>query len=424
MRARTGTLAVLASTAVALGTLGAGTPAVADDDQRRKRALDVSIERTRDDLHETSKEFSTAAVQLRRVQSSLAAAQAAVAQARARLAEAKAREARLAAQLQVALREEARAQAEVDAMVARMEETRQLIAGIARTTYQQGPMADLAVYLDADSPEDFVARLAYTHSAVRSEQALLERLAADKAVLDAKKAALEAKRAQIAELRAEAAANVTRMAGMERAAVAAQQRVARLVAQAKTVQARIARERAKEQRRLARMESEAQALQRRLAERARKARAAAAARARRGSGRDRDNGWSGGGGIFAVPVYARISSPFGMRVHPVTGVYKLHDGTDFAASCGTPIRAAADGVVIESGYSGAWGNRLVVEHGMVRGRYIATAYNHMTSYAVRSGAVSRGQVIGYIGSTGYSTGCHLHFNLYVNGTPVNPMAWL
>ena len=125
-----------------------------------------------------------------------------------------------------------------------------------------------------------------------------------------------------------------------------------------------------------------------------------------------------------MPVNGYITSPFGMRVHPITGVYKLHDGVDFGAACGTPIYAAASGSVVEAGYSGAWGNRIVVDHGLVDGDGLATGYNHMSGLAVSGGSVSRGQLLGWVGSTGYSTGCHLHFNVYVNGTPVNPMGYL
>ncbi len=411
MRARTATLVALTS---ALCVLGAGVlPPAAADDRRRKAQLDASIEALRDALHETSKELAAATLDLRRIETELDLARVDLTQAQARLAEARARETELTAALQAAHREEAQAQVEVDVVIVRMDQTRRLIAGIARATYQQGPMADVAVYLHAQSPEDFVTRLAYSHSAVRSENAILDRLTADKAILEAKRSALEAKRRQIADLRADAAANVGRMARLERTAIDSARRSAALVAEAKAVKARIEREKAAEVRRLAQMESEAAALQRRLAQRARAARARA--------GRADAAGASLGVSGFVTPVSGRISSPFGMRVHPVTGVYKLHDGTDFASSCGTPIRAAADGVVIESGYSAAWGKRLVIEHGIKRGRYLATAYNHLSGFAVRRGPVRRGEVVGYVGTTGYSTGCHLHFNLYVDGSPVDPM---
>ena len=114
-----------------------------------------------------------------------------------------------------------------------------------------------------------------------------------------------------------------------------------------------------------------------------------------------------------------------MRRHPITGVYKLHDGTDFSAGCGTPIRAAAAGTIIEQYYNAGYGNRVILNNGIKRGASVVTTYNHLSRYAKGRGAhVSRGEVIGYVGSTGYSTGCHLHFMVIANGRTTNPMGWL
>jgi murein DD-endopeptidase MepM/ murein hydrolase activator NlpD len=129
-----------------------------------------------------------------------------------------------------------------------------------------------------------------------------------------------------------------------------------------------------------------------------------------------------GRGVLAVPVSAsRLSSSFGMRVHPIFGSQRMHTGVDFAASTGTPIRAAADGVVIAVGGQGGYGLTVVLDHG----GSLATLYAHMSAFAVGDGeTVARGQVIGYVGSTGSSTGPHLHFEVRVDGTPVNPAAYL
>jgi murein DD-endopeptidase MepM/ murein hydrolase activator NlpD len=114
-----------------------------------------------------------------------------------------------------------------------------------------------------------------------------------------------------------------------------------------------------------------------------------------------------------------------MRLHPILHIWKLHDGTDFGAGCGTPIHAAASGTVTEEYYNGGYGNRLFIDHGNVGGVFMTTSYNHMSGYAVKVGwHVTQGQVIGYVGTTGYSTGCHLHFMLWVNGTMVNPANYL
>ena len=145
--------------------------------------------------------------------------------------------------------------------------------------------------------------------------------------------------------------------------------------------------------------------------------------------KDRKSGGAGaggdGGGTLSRPVGGPVTSPYGMRRHPITGVYKLHDGTDFSAGCGTPIRAAAAGTIIEQYYNGGYGNRVIINNGIKRGASVVTTYNHLSRYAKGRGAhVSRGEVIGYVGSTGYSTGCHLHFMVIANGRTTNPMGWL
>lgn len=132
---------------------------------------------------------------------------------------------------------------------------------------------------------------------------------------------------------------------------------------------------------------------------------------------------SGSSSGFQRPVAGRLSSAYGMRLHPVLGKRKLHDGTDFAAACGTPMKAAASGTVAERYYNAGYGNRLMIDHGKLDGRYVTTGYNHATSYIVSVGQkVSKGQTIGYVGTTGYSTGCHLHLMVWENGGTVNPMS--
>ncbi|WP_315761259.1 M23 family metallopeptidase [Sphingomonas sp. Y38-1Y] len=122
-------------------------------------------------------------------------------------------------------------------------------------------------------------------------------------------------------------------------------------------------------------------------------------------------------GMMAMPVAARISSSFGWRTHPVLGFRRLHKGMDFAAPYGSPIRAATDGVVAFAGRHGGYGNFVKLVHG----GGLATGYGHMSRIAVRGGErVNRGEVIGYVGSTGLSTGPHLHYELWRNGSPINP----
>ena len=130
-------------------------------------------------------------------------------------------------------------------------------------------------------------------------------------------------------------------------------------------------------------------------------------------------------GLLAYPVDGYVTSPFGYRTHPIYRYWGLHDGVDFGGGCGTPLRAAAPGRVVSSYYSGVYGHRLVIDHGVLGGKGVATIYNHASGYNVGVGAqVAEGQVIGFEGSTGWSTGCHLHFTVMANGQAVDPMNWL
>jgi murein DD-endopeptidase MepM/ murein hydrolase activator NlpD len=129
-----------------------------------------------------------------------------------------------------------------------------------------------------------------------------------------------------------------------------------------------------------------------------------------------------GDGTFIWPVSGPITSPFGYRTDPVTGARAFHSGIDIGASCGTPIKAAGTGVIISAGFnSGGYGNMTLINHG----NGLSTLYGHQSSIIVSAGqSVTQGQVIGYVGSTGKSTGCHLHFEVRVNGNPVDPTGYL
>ena len=132
-----------------------------------------------------------------------------------------------------------------------------------------------------------------------------------------------------------------------------------------------------------------------------------------------------GDGVFQRPSDGPITSPYGMRVHPVTGVYKLHSGTDFGAPCGASAVAASGGTVEAASYAGAYGNQVTISHGVINGMDVETTYSHLSAFAVSPGdTVSGGEQIGSVGTTGSSTGCHLHWEVLVNGEFTDPMSWL
>lgn len=134
-----------------------------------------------------------------------------------------------------------------------------------------------------------------------------------------------------------------------------------------------------------------------------------------------DEGGGSAPGILVRPVPGAITSPFGWRVHPIYGTRRLHTGIDMTASYGTPIRSGASGTVILATYYGGYGNTVIVDHG----GGLSTLYAHQSRLAVSRGeSVDAGETIGYVGSTGLSTGPHLHFEVRTWGTPIDPKPYL
>ena len=135
-----------------------------------------------------------------------------------------------------------------------------------------------------------------------------------------------------------------------------------------------------------------------------------------------DTQYIGGEFAWPVPGYTRITSKYGMRTHPITGVYKLHTGVDIGAPMGASFVAANDGIVVKAGYNGAYGNMVIIDHG----GGVQTLYAHGSEIMVKVGdTVKKGEtVVLKVGSTGYSTGAHAHFEVRLNGVVTDPMPYI
>lgn len=130
-------------------------------------------------------------------------------------------------------------------------------------------------------------------------------------------------------------------------------------------------------------------------------------------------------GGFTRPVPGRITSPFGTRIHPIFKRKIFHSGVDIGAPYGTPIKAANSGRVIFVGWYNGYGKVVIIDHGTIEGLPTTTLYAHMSTTLVKQGArIAKGTVIGKVGTTGYSTGPHLHFEVRQKGTPVNPLRFI
>ncbi|GAB3593257.1 M23 family metallopeptidase [Angustibacter peucedani] len=396
------------------------TPAVTANagPEDRKRKVDSSIRSLQDDLEDTSSDLRSAYFRLKATREKVPAAQAALATAQARLVQAQAHHVEVGQKLEVAKAREGKAADDLARTQRVTRTTNDTLGSLARQAYQSGGVGELSVTLQASSADDFAQRVTFLDRAMQVQGVALAQLEVARAETTAKRARLVAVRREVALLKAQAEAAVDQAAVAQSEASTAKRQLetlqASLSADARNIRAR----RASEKERLDALEAESKKLRIKLAAIARAQRAA-----QRRAGRSSSGGPSGG--YLSRPVAGGyISSEFGLRFHPILHYWRLHAGMDFAVPCGTPVRAAASGRILSAGWGGGYGNRIVVTHGVVKGVGLFTTYNHLSRFVKTSGHVERGQLIAYSGTTGASTGCHLHFETYDNGTPVNPRRWL
>jgi murein DD-endopeptidase MepM/ murein hydrolase activator NlpD len=211
-------------------------------------------------------------------------------------------------------------------------------------------------------------------------------------------------------------------------ALAAKDRVITMVGRRRDAEALASRAKQRDRQALRQLRAQEARIDQLIQAAIRKARERAARKAARSQQAGRSPQGSGApvdtDGLLMHPVNGSVTSPFGYREHPIYHYWGLHDGVDFGAGCGAPLYAVRGGAVLSEYYSSVWGNRLYLNVGMVNGKFITVIYNHLSHYNVGTGAsVDRGDVVGYVGTTGWSTGCHLHFTVMENGRPVDPQRY-
>ena len=421
----------------------------ATDPGVQKRRVDSSIDRLKDHLDDTSAKLEKAYTDLESTRSRIPGAREALQQAQAAAAEADRANTVAAQELEVAQANEQKAQDELERTVKEVEDGRARLAQFAAQIYQEQGFGQLDVALSSTDPQQFADRIALVDTVMDVQGQTIERLATEQAsqrALEDHLSALRAdsaakkKAAEEALARAEAARDVAARAKADLEALAAsqEQQTADFEDQVTADKKQLAAMQAEQARLQKILEQRAAEARRRAAEAARKKAAAEAAARRKAqqeqSSRSNSGGSSSGGSsgssgssssYLSRPVHTGwVSSEFGTRYHPLLHIWRLHAGRDYAANCGTPVYAAASGTVIMAGSTYGYGNRVVIDHGLERGVGLATTYNHLSGFAVGGGSVGRGQLIGYVGSTGTSTGCHLHFETLENGSFVDPRRWL
>ena len=310
-----------------------------------------------------------------------------------------------------------------------------------RAMEENGKLTYWSILFKANSFADLLDRVEMINEIARSDARMIEHLqeaaqqielarqelAAEKVELEEAKESLAAEEAELETQRAEADNVMAELMADHEEYAAAE---AKYQAEQAALLAQIASEQTKYEEAV-----EAEERARREAEAAARAREeAAAARENENSGGGSSSSGSSGGSSggsysgsvssygFCWPCSARaITCPFGPRYHPITGVYSNHSGVDIGASYGSPIYACASGTVTAATYGTAYGYYVTINHG----NGFSTLYGHMTRYTVSSGDyVTQGEIIGYVGSTGWSTGPHLHLTMYYNGSLVDPLDYL
>lgn len=278
-----------------------------------------------------------------------------------------------------------------------------------RDIYINGRLSYLDVVIGSKDFSDFANRLEVLKRIIDSDITLINEIKKERADIEAHKQKLEADRAKLVEL--------------EKAALAKQAEIEQKKAERNVVLQKAQNDRATAMQAIEELNASSAQVSAMLKERqaARAAAAAAAAAAQSSGGQGASDNWVQGTGQLGWPVSGEITSPYGYRVHPIWGTTIYHSGIDIGVDEGTPVHAADGGVVVWSGWMGGYGYAVVIDHG----NGLSTLYGHNSELAVDEGqSVAKGQVISYAGSTGNSTGPHVHFEVRVNGDPVDPMGYL
>lgn len=368
--------ALLLMAALTLGSVPAQGASV-DDLRRQQQQLQQNIQEQQKLLQQKNDEGEALLQQLQQIEEEIRQKQAQIASLDQQLAAAQGRVQQVAAELQKA--------------EAAQETRMSILRSRLKDIYQVGRVNYLEVLLKSTSLEDFLVRLELLTKIARGDIKLIDEIKAEKARIAAQKAELEAERDHIAQLR--------RQADSERVQLASRQENQRqLLAQVE-----------QEKKRVAAALDEMEATARQIA---------AKIRAEQAKSNRKLSPSGTKGMLWPLPGYTQISSPFGWRIHPLLKTNRFHDGVDLPAPAGTEVIAPLDGQVISTGYLGGYGNHIVIDHG----GGLSTMYAHLSAILVQDGQeVKKGQVIGRVGSTGWSTGPHLHFMVLLQGEPTNPM---
>jgi murein DD-endopeptidase MepM/ murein hydrolase activator NlpD len=367
-------------------------------------------EQAEEDAHDAAA-LVAASKDLAKAKADLVIAQTALQDARDQLEQAKAVDEAAQTELEASVLAEQRATRDLSAVESRIGVREQDLGRLARSAYQNnGAMGEWAIVLSSTTPNQLADRLAFLQSVGSAGNAVLADLREDRADLANAQATMTAARQRQEQARAAAATALLAVSNKAEMAKAAEQQVNAVVA-ARAAAFKAAKKAALEDKRQYQvLVAYSGALEARIRDLAAKL--------------AKQPNPPQGTGEMVRPGLGVVTSPYGPRFHPILHYVKIHTGIDFAAADGIAY-AADDGVVLFTEYNTAYGNMTVIDHGKVGGLRITTLYAHQAAVGVKPGdRVVKGQAIGVIGSTGYATGPHLHFEVRIDGEPIDPAPFL
>ena len=363
--------------------------------------LKTKIKQTGEDLDNANSEVKKALTEWRKAAAALPAAQRKLSAAKAALAKAQSADQHAASELQQATNATNKTESKLNQTRSDISGQEREVSQLVRSMYMQGPTSEISIVLGADNAGDFTSRVAAVNRWNDSKTALIAQLTKNREDLTVLAEQLNA-------LKADKAAK--KQVAQERVLTAAQATAEAKAAQAKVDKLVAAREAA-----LAIAKKNRNAVAKRY-----KALKAEQERLRKIAAGIDDGNVDGGNDLLWPIAGAHVTQYTGWRTHPVYGYRSCHTGIDLGASYGTPIRSAEAGKAVDVGNGGPYGRYTLIAHG----DGLMTFYAHQSVQLVKEGdTVKRGEVIGKVGSTGWSTGAHLHWEVRVNGTPWDPMGW-
>ncbi|HEY0952677.1 peptidoglycan DD-metalloendopeptidase family protein [Nocardioides sp.] len=405
--------AAVAACSLAVGALAVPQAFAEPKDLKNKQKhAQQQVRSAQHDLDESSARLRNAQGALERAVRDLQKARGEFQAASARLDAAEIRDQQMQSRLEAAEQRLSDAQTDLADGQAALADQRLKLTDTVTDIYEQGDpqLLAFATILESRSTADLTRQSALNDVIVGREARAYDDLHAAEVLLQVRENQVQSARDDVEVQREAAAEHLVTMEQLHTQARDARNKVVALVETRRDARAKAVRARQHDRREL----REAKQRENRI-----KQQILAAARRAKGGYRGPTNG------LMIRPVPGVVTSSYGYRIHPIYHYWGLHDGTDFGVSCGEGMRAVASGTVIAKYYSSVYGNRLYLSLGQINGKNVTAVYNHATGYRVGVGEhVRQGEVVGYVGSTGWSTGCHLHFTILVNGSSVDPMNWL